>query len=252
MACGVSGVICTLITIHGAGPFAAFVPDPASRALLLQTFQALSALITLTAAAMIAELRAAKALVGAQNAQLQAANAKLEALAVTDAMTGVMNRRGFQQNLEAELERYQREKRPLSLLLVDADEFKKYNDSFGHTAGDEALAKLATVLADQARALDIVARYGGEEFAILAPDADEEGAITLGERLRHAISAASWPNREITISVGIATLTEQSLCSWELIQEADRALYAAKRTGRNRVMHCNELPTECVLAGALA
>jgi diguanylate cyclase (GGDEF)-like protein len=217
---------------------------------LLQTFQSLSTFITLASAATIAELRAAKALVGMQNAQLEAANAKLEALSVTDSMTGVMNRRGFQQNLEMELERLEREQRPFSVLLVDADEFKKYNDSFGHPAGDEVLVKLATLLADLARNVDTVARYGGEEFAILAPGADELGAIAIGERLRHSVAQEHWPRRQLTISVGIATLVGRSLCGWELIQEADRALYAAKRGGRNRVMHFNDLPVEGVLASA--
>ena len=160
---------------------------------------------------------------------------ELEMISTTDALTGLRNRRAFDQKLLDEHQRSARSRHPFSLLLLDIDHFKSYNDSFGHQAGDDALAEVARILQYTVRSYDMAARYGGEEFAVILPETDKPGAMELAERLRHAVERAEWLNRKITISVGVATLGfGQSIPA--LIEEADRALYTAKERGRNRVV----------------
>ncbi|BDI30350.1 GGDEF domain-containing protein [Capsulimonas corticalis] len=177
-------------------------------------------------------------------ARLEAINARLEALAKLDGMTGLKNHRAFQERLETEFQRAARYSMPLSLLLLDVDHFKSFNDSYGHLAGDEVLKALAQVLQESARGLDFVARYGGEEFVMILPHADHLGAIGIGERMRTGIEAAAWPNRPITASIGVATLTRGMERPSDLIAQADRALYASKANGRNLVTHAKNLVEE--------
>jgi diguanylate cyclase (GGDEF)-like protein/PAS domain S-box-containing protein len=182
-----------------------------------------------------------------QAAQLQEANARLEELATTDSLTALRNRRAFLDQLNIQLELAARAARPLSILFLDLDHFKEYNDRYGHLAGDEVLRKAAQVLRDRARRSDIVARVGGEEFGILLPEADRSGALTLGERFRAAIEASAWPRRPITMSVGATTVSFRAAVPRpmvptysQVLSAADRALYRSKAAGRNRVSHVDE------------
>jgi diguanylate cyclase (GGDEF)-like protein/PAS domain S-box-containing protein len=178
-----------------------------------------------------------------QQRKLEEANAKLEALAGTDALTSVTNRRGFEEHLARELDRALRRQSSLSLLLLDVDWFKNYNDEFGHLAGDEVLRRLALLLRSQARSTDVVARFGGEEFAVILPDTLGEGAQVLAERFREIIEHAPWPGRPVTASFGVSTWipTLSPRDAYTLVHDADRALYASKSGGRNRTTHADAL-----------
>jgi len=171
----------------------------------------------------------------ATNRELERANTRLAALSLTDSLTGVANHRAFHARLGEELTRCKRIGLPLSVLLLDVDRFKTYNDSFGHPAGDEALQRIAIALQSHARATDLVARHGGEEFAVLLPHTDHKGALHIGETLRRAIEETSWPLRPVTVSVGTATTGPHDLSSSHLIDIADTALYRSKAAGRNCV-----------------
>jgi diguanylate cyclase (GGDEF)-like protein len=173
--------------------------------------------------------------------RLEAINARLEALAKLDGMTGLKNHRAFQERLEFEFQRAMRYSMPLSLLLLDVDKFKQFNDTFGHLAGDEVLKTVAQVLQDNARGVDFVARYGGEEFVVILPHADEAASVAIGDRLRAAIENVVWPLRSVTASFGISTLTQAMTHASDLIALADKALYGSKTAGRNRVTHCIDM-----------
>jgi diguanylate cyclase (GGDEF)-like protein/PAS domain S-box-containing protein len=174
-------------------------------------------------------------------AELETANERLEALAFTDGLTGVMNHRAFQEQLIRECASASRHGTPLSLMLLDIDYFKGYNDSFGHQSGDRVLKKVASILEQSARACDAVARYGGEEFVVILPTTDEEGARVTAERFRAAIERASWIERQVTASFGVSTQNGGSADPQALIQAADLALYSSKNTGRNRVTHADDM-----------
>jgi diguanylate cyclase (GGDEF)-like protein len=122
------------------------------------------------------------------------------------------------------------------------DYFKRYNDSFGHLPGDEVLRGVARLLETTCRTTDIVGRYGGEEFAIILPHTAEPGAREIAERLRAAVERHEWPNAPITVSVGIATASVETMDADEVLREADLALYTAKQGGRNRVCHAVDTP----------
>jgi diguanylate cyclase (GGDEF)-like protein len=162
-------------------------------------------------------------------------------LANTDSLTGLYNRRSFQERLEQEVDRSIRYHRPLSLLMIDIDYFKLYNDTHGHLQGDKVLCDVAHTLKTLSRASDIVARYGGEEFALILPETDKASAETFARRLRETIAQHSFPGAEylpgkaLTISVGLASYTPPDTKE-AFIQAADIALYHAKRKGRNRVV----------------
>ena len=172
-----------------------------------------------------------------QKGQLEEANRQLEALALHDTLTGLGNRRAFEQRMVQEMNQARRYGTPLSLLLLDVDSFKAYNDSFGHPAGDEILRRLAAILRGQGRETDFFARYGGEEFIVILPLTDARGAMTLAERLRAAVENAEWPGRPVTASIGAATLRAEMAGEEALVSAADQALYAAKTAGRNCVLH---------------
>lgn len=172
--------------------------------------------------------------------ELEALNTKLEALATTDGLTGLTNHRSFRESLEQELKRAPRSEKPFSLVLLDVDHFKAFNDTFGHQAGDEVLKGVAERLLSVARDSDLVARYGGEEFVLLLPKADADGAMVAVERFRKALDDHEWPYQHVTASFGVATY-EPGTGPNELIEQADRALYASKRGGRNCATHYQDL-----------
>ncbi len=168
---------------------------------------------------------------------LELANAHLKARAITDSLTGLKNHREFQERLEDEVNRATRYNLPLSLVMLDVDHFKRFNDSFGHPAGDEVLIRLAQILEKHARDSDILARYGGEEFAIILANTDREHAIAAAERFSAAIAEESWHGCSITVSMGISTLGIVPQSRADLTTEADMALYECKSRGRNRITH---------------
>jgi diguanylate cyclase (GGDEF)-like protein/PAS domain S-box-containing protein len=174
-----------------------------------------------------------------RTAQLMEANRRLEELAARDCLTGLLNRRAFDERLEQEVSRAKRHETALSALVLDVDHFKQINDSAGHQAGDQVLRHLAGLLLELVRDSDIVARYGGEEFVVLAPHTSRQGALVLAERIRQrtatsACSSHSWSGT-MTLSVGVAELERTPDASDSLIARADGAMYQAKRQGRNRV-----------------
>jgi diguanylate cyclase (GGDEF)-like protein len=160
---------------------------------------------------------------------------QLASAARTDSLTGLANRRELENRFAAELERSTRTGRPLSILVLDLDWFKEFNDRFGHSAGDVALTQLADALRRATRTSDVVARLGGEEFAVLAPETDEGEGFQLAERLRAEVKAAFAREPErTTISCGVASFPVHGITSGELLHAADRALYEAKEAGRDR------------------
>jgi diguanylate cyclase (GGDEF)-like protein/PAS domain S-box-containing protein len=165
----------------------------------------------------------------------------LEQLATRDGLTGLANRRCFDDTLRAEWSRAQRQRQPLSLLMVDVDNFKAYNDANGHLGGDECLKRIATAVAAEMRANDLVARYGGEEFAVILPNQSLKGAASVAERIRQRVEQLRVPNallpgQHVTVSIGAATaLASADNTPSELVATADAALYRAKHMGRNRI-----------------
>jgi diguanylate cyclase (GGDEF)-like protein len=176
--------------------------------------------------------------------QLEEKNRLLERLSTLDTLTGIANRRRFDDVLRQEWKRAARDETPLSLIYCDIDFFKGYNDSYGHQAGDETLLRVARVLSEAAhRPADLAARYGGEEFVILLVDTGAEGAGLLAERMRASVEAQKIAHRSsgigafLTASFGLATMIPRpAIRPEELIDRADRALYMAKQRGRNRVV----------------
>ncbi len=177
--------------------------------------------------------------------QLARANAELQKLAALDSLTGIANRRRFDEALHVEWQRCWRQRTPLALLLCDVDSFKQYNDTFGHPAGDLCLKKTAGILTGQLkRPADLAARYGGEEFAILLPATDLAGALQLAEACRAQLEHLALPHPQaqagggrVTMSIGVACMVPDENNSMEqLVAEADSALYEAKRGGRNGIV----------------
>ena len=162
--------------------------------------------------------------------------AQMQQQALTDALTGCFNRRSFEMQLERDLHLAMRMRQPLSLILLDLDNFKRVNDTFGHDAGDTTLRVVAEALREELRGVDSASRYGGEEFAVILPQANTEGAITVAERLRARIEQTEVPGVGfVTASIGVATFPFHGATRDSLIVTADRALYQAKHLGRNRV-----------------
>jgi diguanylate cyclase (GGDEF)-like protein len=189
-----------------------------------------------------AQLEAQRSQIEAQGRELQEVNAMLRTQAMRDSMTGLRNFRAFNERLIEEIERSRRSHEPLSLLLLDVDHFKGFNDSFGHQAGDEVLRSVARIMETQARLCDFVARYGGEEFVILLGGTPEDESRHVAERVRAAIESGPWQKRAVTVSIGISTICHatpdpQGIA---LLAAADKALYAAKGAGRNRIAHISD------------
>lgn len=166
---------------------------------------------------------------------MEQAQAQLESQSAADGLTGLKNRRAFDLRLEEEFVRFLRTGLPLALALLDVDKFKAYNDAFGHPAGDDVLRKVADILRQCARPYDVAARYGGEEFAVILPGASRAGALVIAERIRRSVQRAVWPNRPITISIGVAVAAADISSAADLLSRADKALYHSKESGRNRV-----------------
>jgi diguanylate cyclase (GGDEF)-like protein len=186
---------------------------------------------------------AAQAGLALENARLYAEQQKL---ATTDGLTGLANRRYFDVELARELQRAERHKRSTALMMIDLDDFKLYNDQYGHPAGDDLLRAIAVMLGQYVRTLDTAARYGGEEFVLILPETQAEAACGAAERLRELVAQLPLtPDNaaaRVTISLGVAVAPMHGLTPPELVQAADRALYAAKRAGKNRSCLYQEAP----------
>ncbi len=182
--------------------------------------------------------------IAVENARLYA---KTKELSLMDDLTKVFNRRHFQKILEMEFKRAKRFQRPLSLLMIDVDHFKKFNDQFGHLEGDRMLTEIARVFQSNLREVDTLARYGGEEFAVILPNTSLDDAHRVGEKLKNFVEQINeirechdGPRHKITVSVGVATLSGALEGAESLLNRADMALYQAKTSGRNRVMVLQE------------
>ena len=178
---------------------------------------------------------------------IQKLNVELAELATRDGLTGLYNHRTFYKLLEDELARAQRFNRPLSLLLFDIDHFKRVNDTHGHLAGDAVLRDLGELLRRHARAIDRVCRYGGEEVTVILPESDLEAAVRFAERLRAAVEAQPFDvdagaPLHMTVSIGVASWPAQAASAQTLVAAADAAMYAAKQSGRNRVVRYEPAP----------
>ena len=160
---------------------------------------------------------------------------ELERLVNSDPLTGLLNRRAFDERLDLEIQRAQRYQRPLSLLFIDIDHFKQVNDRHGHVVGDEVLRAVATVLKDGLRATDAACRYGGEEFAVILVETDRHEAFSIAERIRLAAenNRIEQLDKSATISVGVSVLSPEDLAV-DLVQRADNSMYVAKKNGRNQ------------------
>lgn len=175
------------------------------------------------------------------NRKLSEANAALQGLATTDGLTGLFNYRHFATTLTAEIHRSRRAGAPVSLIMLDVDHFKNYNDTHGHPAGDEVLRKIAQLIQSRLRRTDIPCRYGGEEFAVILTDTDRNAAVLVADTLRELVAKTPFegeetqPGGRLTISAGVATFPIDAHDAEGLVQAADRALYRAKEGGRNRV-----------------
>jgi two-component system, cell cycle response regulator len=189
-----------------------------------------------------------ESLVEERTRELKAVNERLSKLAITDELTGLYNHRYFQETLRFESLRTDRKGGPLSLLMIDVDYFKKFNDTHGHPAGDKLLRALAQLYQTQLRSIDIVARYGGEEFAIVLLDTSKQEALQVAEKLRASVANTPFPggetqpNGRLSISIGLATLPQDATNPAELVVIADKALYEAKHTGRNNVCASPDTP----------
>ncbi|MDQ0171224.1 sensor domain-containing diguanylate cyclase [Paenibacillus tundrae] len=167
-------------------------------------------------------------------------NDQLETMASTDPLTGLKNRRFFQNSLLASLILLEQQHNHFSLLVIDIDHFKSINDTYGHPIGDLVLGNLAGLLQSMSRSSDVVARFGGEEFVIILADCEHDQAMEVAERYRSEVASSDWGQYNITVSIGVATAV-QGDTDTSVFQRADQALYASKTAGRNRVTHANHL-----------
>ncbi|HEU4769804.1 MAG TPA: diguanylate cyclase [Pyrinomonadaceae bacterium] len=173
-----------------------------------------------------------------------------EEAAFTDHLTGLANRRRFERQLEREVGRVMRFDRPFSLLMIDIDNFKNLNDTFGHDAGDDAIRRISRVLREGTRGIDLASRIGGEEFAVLLVETALSAALEVAERLRVAIKALETPSGgRITASFGVAECPSDAQTASEILKAADVALYEAKRSGRDRVVSMEPERSNSVAAG---
>ena len=177
-------------------------------------------------------------MVGTMRIRLRRLISRLADAARTDADTGLLNRRGLQEIAELELERARRGERPVSIVVIDVDRFKDFNEEHGHTTSDRALKRLAAMIQQNKRRIDVAARISGEEFALLAPDTDEHGSYVLSDRLRREVREA-FADTGLTVSLGIASYPKHGGTAEELMTGADRAVFAAKALGRDRTVIYN-------------
>jgi len=213
----------------------------------------LGAVVVLRQVVALLETRQLYRQVEERNQALAAANARLETLASTDPLTGLLNHRAFHARLDEEIARAERGSRPLALLLVDLDDFRTINNTHGHQAGDRALAAIAAALRGSLRAGDSAGRLGGDEFAALLPEADLPEALAVAERARAAVAGIALPAGDATIhtttSLGVAALPRHARTRDALIAAADQAAYAAKDAGKNCVRACGETPRLTLVGG---
>ena len=169
-------------------------------------------------------------------------NKKLDELFILDEKTGLYNYRHFKEHLIIDVERSKRSGSNISMAMIDIDHFKKFNDAYGHIAGDRVLSRIAAIIREQCRSTDVPSRFGGEEFALLFPQTDRAESYEIAERLRQIISAEPFdherqqPGGQLTVSIGIASFPEDALDWYSLVNNADIALYQAKEKGRNQVV----------------
>lgn len=190
---------------------------------------------------MVARLRQGRDDLAAINSTLSQRNKELAQLSVTDSLTGLYNRKHLMETLTNEVARARRHKRPFSVLMIDIDHFKQYNDRFGHLAGDNLLAKMGSVFKESIRSVDYAARYGGEEFLVMLPETELGGACESAERIRAQVATEAFGNgnKQITVSIGVAAFRDHGNTPESIIASADAALYQAKRRGRNRVVRAS-------------
>ena len=180
-----------------------------------------------------------------QNEELDHLAKEFREMAIRDGLTGLFNHRYAQEKLDAEFERSSRFGRDLSVLFMDLDNFKFYNDTHGHLAGNEILQMLSAIMMKTVREPDTLARWGGEEFLVIAPETGEEEICKLAERIRKAVEEYAFPNAEqqplglVSLSVGIASMSDKTESAEKLLRLADDAVYAAKDSGRNRSVFCS-------------
>ena len=166
---------------------------------------------------------------------------RAEKEAITDPLTDLFNYRYFMQQLNREISRDKRHQSVFSLIMIDIDYFKNYNDNYGHQAGDLILQRIAKEMTKNTRESDIVCRYGGEEFTIICPELNKDGAHSMAEKLRQIIQKTNFahkkkmPNAHLTISAGVASFPDDGETGYDIIRKADQALYKAKKRGRNKV-----------------
>ena len=189
---------------------------------------------------LLMEIYASQVALSLENAVL---NLRLRKTAITDALTELYNHRYFQEILFEKIELAERWKEPLALALLDVDNFKGYNDTFGHPAGDIVLKNVALTLKENLGKNNIVARYGGEEFVVVMPEYEKEDAYLQGEKIVQAIAETDFPKREITVSMGLAMYPLDAKTPSDLIEKADLALYEAKRNGKNRLHVFHKVPS---------
>jgi len=187
---------------------------------------------------MVGRLRRSRQELDSVNAELQDKNRELHQLSVTDELTGLFNRKHLMETLSGEVTRSKRNAHTFALLVVDIDHFKRINDTYGHPKGDEVLRMLGGVFRDAVRSCDYVARYGGEEFILMLPEVGVAGGLEVAERIRERVAREriSPKGDRITVSIGMAMFPEHAERPEDLFQQADQALYAAKTSGRNRVV----------------
>lgn len=188
------------------------------------------------------QLEAANLKLQEANERVATVNGKLESSSTHDTLTKLLNRRALDEQLASEWTRALRYSQPLTVMMLDIDYFKSYNESFGRPAGDAVLETVGTLLLHAVRATDFVARYGGEEFIVVMPHTHEDEAVRIAERLRAGIQVAPWKNRGVTVSIGVAEKTMTMTRVAELTTAADIALFQAKKT-RDRVCASQDLPT---------
>jgi len=180
----------------------------------------------------------------AANEALREKNKQLEELSITDSLTGLYNRTHLMDTLAGEVARSRRHNRPFTLLIMDIDHFKRYNDTYGHLAGDEALRRTGFLLKESVRSSDYAARYGGEEFILILPETGAEDGVEMAERIRNQIAEKEMGSDgsplKVTVSVGVASFPRDGDDPHSLMKRADAALYEAKRRGRNRVVMSGE------------
>ena len=178
---------------------------------------------------------------------------RIEKLAITDGLTKVYNHRYFYKKMEEERERYRRYGTVFSFIMLDLDYFKRFNDKYGHRAGDHALYTVAQVIKKSTRMLDVVSRYGGEEFAVILPETDAASARVVAERILHAVHdtyfsvSEDHPPVHITVSIGVATCPQDAESTNDLIELADKALYYSKETGKNKISVWSEVPVNALV-----